>query len=597
VSEAASRPSTHRVEPALPSIDPIALQVQWSRLITIMDEVDATLVRTSFSTILGETRDFAVIMLDGRGRSVAQSQLSSPAFTCSLPFATRSMLDAFPIEGLAPGDVLLTNDPWLTHGHLPDFILAQPLFTSGGVAAFVAAAAHISDIGGRLDEFDSRDVYEEGLRIPPSKLMIEGRPNDQLFRLIEANVRVPRLVLGDVHALLGAFQTGAERFAEFVADYGAATLQTLCHQILWRSECAMRDAIRAVPAGRYVGTTLADGYREPVKIHVTLDVGDGSIRADFTGSSSESTTSSVNCVLNVTVAHTIFPLKCSLTPDVPNNEGLFRPIEVVAPEGSIFNARFPAPVKARSKSSYHIHNAIYAALAPALPHRVQAGSGSFWSFRCMSRDADDAPVITHVLPNGGKGAVHGADGLPTMAFPGNGTITPAEIIENSAPLVVMRRVLRPDSGGAGASRGGLGQEIAVRVRGPATVQMSVRPDKVRFPAPGLLGGLPGAPGKLLLDGRSLEPGPFQLEPGHELVMKLPGGGGLGDPGRRERSRIAADVEEGYVTPNAAAALYGWTGPVTARTTTGLRRRKRMSGRSRGSHVNRRVSRAEKEGTV
>ncbi|HYM71023.1 MAG TPA: hydantoinase B/oxoprolinase family protein [bacterium] len=542
----------------MPDVDPVALQIQWSRLVTIMDEVDAALVRTAFSTILGETRDFAVIMLDGRARSVAQSQLSSPAFTCSLPFATRHMLKMFPIDSLAPGDVLMTNDPWLTHGHLPDFILAQPLFASGRVAAFVASAAHISDIGGRLDEFEARDVYEEGLRIPPSKLMIGGRANEQLFRLIEANVRVPRLVLGDVHAILGAFQTGAERFAEFAADYGAEAFQALCDQILVRSEAAMRDAIRALPEGRYTGEATADGYRDPVEIRVVLHVRDGSIRADFTGSSSESATASVNCVLNVTFAHTIFPLKCSLTPDVPNNEGLFRPIAVHAPEGSVLNARFPAPVKARSKSSYHIHNAIYAALAPALPGHVQAGSGSFWSVRCMSRDADGAPVITHVLPNGGKGAASGTDGLSTIAFPGNGTITPAEIIENSAPLVVARRALRPDSGGAGAARGGLGQEIVFRVRGAVPVQMSVRPDKVRFPAPGLLGGLPGARGELLLDARPLDPGPFALTPGHVLVMRLPGGGGLGAPGQRERSRVAADVREGYVTPDAAERLYGWT---------------------------------------
>ena len=384
----------------------------------------------------------------------------------------------------------MTNDPWLTHGHLPDFIIAQPMFSGGRVAGFLATAAHISDIGGRLDEFEARDVYEEGFRIPPSKLMIGGRPNDQLFRLIEANVRVPRLVLGDVHAILGAFRLGAERFAEFIADYGADGYQALCDEILARSESAMRSAIRTVPPGTYRGETVADGYREPVEIRVALEVRDDTIHADYTGSSSEFTTASVNCVLNVTYAHTIFPLKCSLTPDLPNNEGLFRPITVFAPEGSVFNARFPAPVKARSKSSYHLHNAIYDALARALPGRVQAGSGSFWSVRCLSRDADGAPVIMHVLPNGGKGAVAGRDGLPTIAFPGNGTITPAEIIENTVPLLVRRRVLLADSGGAGTSRGGLGQEIVFRVRGTSAVEMSVRPDKIRFPAPGLLGGLP-----------------------------------------------------------------------------------------------------------
>lgn len=540
-----------------PGLDPVTMQVQWSRLITVMDEVDAALVRTSFSTILGETRDFAVILLDGSARSVAQSQLSSPAFTCSLPFATRHILGTFPAEDLVPGDVLITNDPWLTHGHLPDFIIARPLFCEDRLTAFMAAAAHISDIGGRLDEFEARDVYEEGLRIPPSKLFSAGEPNDQLFRIIEANVRVPRLVIGDVHAVAGAFALGADRFDEFVADYGAGGYQTVCDEILARSERAMRDAIRGIPSGRYRGEALADGVEDPVEIRVEVTVEEDGLHVDFTGSSPESTTASVNCVLNVTYAHTIYPLKCSLAPDLPNNEGLFRPITVHAPVGSVFNARFPAPVKARTKSSYHIHNAIYAALADALPEHVQAGSGSFWSLRCLSRDDDGEPMITHVLPNGGKGAAAGRDGLPTIAFPGNGTITPAEIIENSAAVLVLRRALRPDSGGAGATRGGLGQEIAFVTAGMRAVQISVRPDKVRFPAPGLCGGRPGAAGQLLLDGAPLAAGPFQLEPGSELVLRLPGGGGMGQPRRRDPRRISRDVQAGYVTRGAAKRIYGW----------------------------------------
>jgi len=558
----------------VPELDPIGLQVRWSRLITVMDEVDAALVRTSFSTIVGETRDFAVILLDGQARSVAQSQLSSPAFTCSLPFAARYILRVFPPAELVSGDVLITNDPWLTHGHLPDFIVVRPLFAGDRLAAFMAAAVHISDIGGRLDEFEARDVYEEGLRIPPSKLLLAGKENEQLFRVLEANVRVPRLVIGDVRAVVGAFQLGAERFEEFVADYGPQGYQALCDEILARSEAAMRGAIRAIPSGRYRGEAIADGFQEPLRIHVTVIVEGDALHADFTGSSPQSVTASVNCVLNVTYAHTIYPLKCSLTPDLPNNEGLFRPISVYAPEGSIFNARFPAPVKARSKSSYHIHNAIYAALADALPDRVQAGSGSFWSFRCLSRDNDGQPVITHVLPNGGKGATPGRDGLPTIAFPGNGTITPAEIIESNAPLLVLRRALRPDSGGGGVWRGGLGQEIAFRATGADPVQISVRPDKIRFPAPGLLGGSPGAPGELLLDGRPLAPGPFNLRPGSELVLRLPGGGGLGDPRRRDPRWIARDVAAGYVTLRAAKRVYGWDDAAGDRHHSGAHSRRR-----------------------
>lgn len=538
------------------ALDAVALQIQWSRLITIMDEVDAALVRTAFSTIVGETRDFAVILLDGHARSVAQSQLSSPGFTCSLPLATRSMLREFPIETLAPGDVLITNDPWLTHGHLPDFVIAQPIFRDGRVAAFAACAAHISDIGGRLDEFEARDVYEEGLRIPPSRLFEAGRPNDQLFRMIAANVRVPQMVLGDVHAIVGAFRLGAQRFDEFVADYGVDGYQALCDEILTRSEAAMRDAIRTIPRGTYRGLAWADGYQEPVRVQAAVTVGDGSLEVDYTGSSPQSSIGSVNCVLNVTFAHTIYPLKCSLVPDLPNNEGLFRPIRVFAPLGSVFNAQFPAAVKARTKSSYHMHNAIYAALARALPDRVQAGSGSFWSVRCWAEDDSGAATVSHVLPNGGKGATVGRDGLPTIAFPGNGTITPAEIIENTVPVVVTRRALRPDSGGPGAHRGGLGQEIAFRTRDRETVRVSVRPDKIRFPAPGIAGGRPGALGALLLDGRPIPAEPRALDPGSELVLRLPGGGGYGRPRDRDPQLIAADLEAGYITRATARRVYG-----------------------------------------
>jgi N-methylhydantoinase B len=545
------------------SYDPIALQIQWSRLIAIMDEVDVALVRTSFSTIVGETRDFAVIMLDRHARSIAQSQLSSPAFTCSLPGATRTMLKQFPVETLKPGDVLITNDPWICHGHLPDLYIVTPVFIEGRVVAFLASAAHVSDIGGRLDEFDARDVYEEGLRIPPSLLFEAGQPNAQLFRLLEANIRYPRMVMGDIEAIVGANRVGAQRFAEMTADYGAAQMDGLAEEILRRSELAMRAGIRTIPNGRYEAECQADGYKMPTTLRVAIDVRDDSIHADFTGSSQQRPDASVNCVMNVTHAHTIYPLKCSLVPDLPNNEGLFRPITAFAPLGSIVNAKFPAPVKTRSKTSYHLHNAIYAALAAVLPKGVQAGSGSFWSIKCFGSDADGNAFAVHVLPNGGKGAVLGADGLPTIAFPGNGTITPAEIMENGAPLLMLERSLRQDSGGAGQNRGGLGQVIRFTLRGTTPVKLTVRPDKVRFPAPGLLGGRAGMAGEARLDQQVLPLEPFELKPGAVVTLKLPGGGGIGNPAARDPRALRADVEQGFVSERAAEEVYGRT-PVTAK---------------------------------
>ena len=535
-------------------MDPVDLQIQWSRLSSIMDEVDAALVRTSFSTIVGETRDFAVVLLDGEARSIAQSQLSSPAFTCSLPIATRSMLQEFPPETLEPGDALITNDPWLCHGHLPDFYIVVPLFADTGVTAFIATAAHITDIGGRLDEFDSRDVHEEGFRIPPSKLYSGGKRNRLLFRLLEANIRTPRMVIGDVEAIIGAARVGARRFEEFIRDYTAQVFPLTAQDILTRSETAMRQAIRAIPNGRYTHRVFADGYREDTVLHATIEVENETLEIDYTGSSPERPDAAVNCVFNTTFAHTIYPLKCSLLPDLPNNEGLFRPISVKAPPGSIVNCSYPAAVKARTKTSYHLHNAIYGALAPVLPRSVQAGSGSFWSIKFFGGESDS--FAAHVLPNGGKGAAAAHDGLPTIAFPGNGTITPAEILENHVPIVIRERSLRQDSGGPGKARGGLGQTIRVACRGREAVRIAVRPDKVRYPAPGIAGGMAGARGKAAVGDEPMPLIPFSLSADRELQLRLPGGGGFGPPGERDPAALSRDVALGYVSPMAAREHYG-----------------------------------------
>ncbi|MEW6253832.1 MAG: hydantoinase B/oxoprolinase family protein, partial [Planctomycetota bacterium] len=377
--------------------------------------------------------------------------------------------------------------------------------------------------------------------------------------LIEANVRVPRLVIGDCHAIAGAFRVGGQRLAEFLSDYGAEHFQRLCDEILTRSAAAMAEAIAAIPDGRYEGVAVADGVQEPTRVQLAVTVAGDRLTVDFTGSSPQQENAGVNCVLNVTFAHTVHPLKSALLPDLPNNEGLFRPITVTAPEGSIFNCRFPAPVKARTKTSYHIHQALYEALVGVLPHQVQAGSGSLWALRIWGRDEEGDPVAVHVLPYGGKGALFDRDGLPTIAFPSNGTITPAEIIENHVNVLVARRALRADSGGPGEYRGGLGQEIAVRALGERPVRVGVRPDKIRFPAPGVSGGRHGAPGEVLMDGKPAGQGPFPLSPGSELVLRLPGGGGFGDPLLRDRARIALDVAEGFVTVDAAGRDYpGWS---------------------------------------
>jgi N-methylhydantoinase B len=537
-------------------MDPITIEVQWNRLVSIMDEVDVTVVRTSFSTIVGESRDFAVIMLDRQGRSLAQSQLSSPAFTCHLPITAKHLLAVFPVDTLQPGDILITNDPWIGTGHLPDLSIMTPVFDDGRVVAFMACAAHVADIGGRLDFFEARDLFEEGLRIPPSKLFIAGQENEQLTRLIGANVRVPDLVLGDVHAVVGAERLGAQRLGEFLGDYGAPAFDALAEEILTRSDQAMRQALRALPDGEWSHELQADGFNTPLRLRVKVSKQGDRIHFDYTGSSQQFSGASINCVMNCTFADTFYPLKCSLTPDLPNNEGLFRALTIYAPEGSVLNTTFPSAVKSRSKTSFHLHVVIFGALAGAMADRIQAGSGSFWAITMHGVHDDGTTFNVHVLPNGGKGATARMDGLPTIAFPYNGTVTPTEIIENQAPVIVEHKRLVPDSGGAGRFRGGLGQEMQLRVVGRRSMIASVRPDKVRFPPPGVLGGRPGLAGRFTINGEDVPVRPYTLNPGDTVTLRLPGGGGYGKPRERPREDVLRDIAEGYTSPAAARKAYG-----------------------------------------
>ncbi|QWA13049.1 hydantoinase B/oxoprolinase family protein [Sodalis ligni] len=542
-----------------PEEDAFGLQIQWDRLIAMMDEVDAILLRTAFSTIVSESRDYAVILLDSQARSIAQSQICVPAFTCSLPSATRSMLDIFPPETLQEGDILITNDPWLCHGHLPDFYIVMPIFHRGGIVGFIASAAHISDIGGSHDELKARDLYEEGLQIPPSKLYEAGAPNVQLIRIIEANVRYPKLVLGDVGAIVGAARIGAERYNAMLEEYGREKMDAVADFILRRSANAMRDAIAAIPDGEYLGKALCDGVTSPTNIVLKITVAGDTLHLDYTGTSPQNPDTAVNVVMNATHAHSLLALKCSLCPELPNNEGLFVPITSYAPPGSILNAQRPAAVQARSRTSFHTHTAIYNALAKVIPNAVQATSGSFWFIRFMCQDDEGAPFVVHMLPNGGEGASIGMDGHSTIAFPGCSMVTPMEIIEANGPVLIRERAYHPDSGGPGKYRGGLGSIMRIETKSDKPVHVAVRPDHTRYPSDGLLQGHPGGLGAVLLDGRPIEPDPFALQPGQMLTLHLPGGGGIGNPLERDRALVETDIELGLVSRRAAGDIYGYAG--------------------------------------
>jgi N-methylhydantoinase B/oxoprolinase/acetone carboxylase alpha subunit len=331
----------------------------------------------------------------------------------------------------------------------------------------------------------------------------------------------------------------------------------LSDAILDRTERAMRNAIAELPNGVSVGETWADGVGTPLHLKVRIEIRDDEMFLDYAGSSPQYPVGSINNVFNLTFADTANSLKCALLPGLPNNEGLFRPLHVAAPAGCVLNATFPVSVKSRSKTSFHIHNAIYAALAPLAPDKVQAGSGSFWAFTANGAWPDGTRYNVHILPNGGKGAVSDQDGLPTIAFPYNGTITPAEIIESQSPLLVVERRFLADSAGAGRYRGGLGQRVTFRAREGAVITASLRPDKVRLPVPGVLGGQPAPLGVCLVNGEALaaDASVVKLEEGGEVVYNLPGGGGFGPPAEREPELVARDVRLGFVSPEAARSDY------------------------------------------
>lgn len=537
-------------------IDPITLEIYWNRLIAIMDETDRALVRSAFSAIVVEGRDFACILLDRNGESLAQSVFSTTGFTATLPPTVKAFLKRFPADTLEPGDVLITNDPWLGTGHLPDVSIVLPVFHKDALIGFMGTAAHMADIGGNLSYFENRDVFEEGFYIPPLKLYRAGRPNEDLFSLIGANVRVPDVVIGDIRAIVGAEIVGSQRLVEFLDDYEMSNLELLSLAISARSDQRMRDAIQQVPDGAYLGQTVVDGHGVPITIKVAITVRGDHLHLYFGGTSDQVSHAAINCPLGATTGGILTSLKCMLVPDLPNNTALFRPISIDIPKGSILNCSFPAPVKGRSTVGAHAHEAIFAAMASAVPDQVQASGGSFWGVITSGRTASGHGLTSHMLVQGGKGAVSTLDGLSATNFPGNGGVTPTEVFENQVPLVVSSREFWTDSAGPGKHRGGLGQRLTLESLTDEPIVVVVRSVNVEEPATGLNGGLPGAKGQIIVNGVETVTKTVTIERGDRLELRVPGGGGFGDAAERDAEAVERDVYHGYVSAKLASEVYG-----------------------------------------
>ena len=537
------------------TFDPVTLEVMWSRLINITEECWITIWRTAFSTIIGEAQDFGCELLDVGGESLAHSPRSMPVFNLTLPRAVKSLLAAFPKETLREGDVLVTNDPWMCAGHLFDVALVTPVFREGRMVALAGSIAHCSDIGGTRNHMNAREVYEEGLQIPPMKLYRGGEPNGDLLGLIRQNVRKPDMVLGDIHAQHAANRVAMHRLLDFMEEYGLDDLSGLALEVQSRAERAMREAIAAVPDGLYGSRVSFDAIDEPLQLAVEIEVEGDRMKVAWEGPA-QLPVGGINCTMNYTAAHTVYALKSILTPEIPSNAGCFKPIEVTAPDGSILNCRYPASVNMRTHTGWYCAPAIFAALASVLPDQVQAFTGLPMGAGAYGKDRNGEVYNDHLFQGGGQGASAHGDGKSALLFPTSAANTSVEMFETRTPLLVEEKALLADSGGPGKYRGGLGQRVCVRklYDDGQPALLSLHPQGMLVATPGLFGGQAGSLAAVAFDApeglrrnRDLDGIAELNRPSEVCVIEMPGGSGYGDPAERDRQAVERDLREGYIT--------------------------------------------------
>jgi N-methylhydantoinase B len=545
--------------------DPVTLEILWRRLISIVDEADASVARTAFSSLLRDAHDYTCMFTDARGRELAQGSFATPGQSGAMALGVKALVNKLDLDDLAPGDVFITNDPWALAGHLNDVCVFAPIFyRDAKLVGFTACVFHHADIGGRVAS-DNHDVFEEGLFIPPVKLHAAAVPNEALLALIRANVRTPDEVIGDIRSQIAANHVCARQVCGLLEDHGLEDLDALSDEIIGRTERSMRDSIEAIPDGVYraEGRIEQQPGKQKLVIKAAVQVAGNAITVDLAGSSGQVDWGG-NVVFNFSYAYVFMALKSMLEPEIPNNEGCAAPIRLEAPEGSVVNCRFPAAVAARMQIGHFMTEIIYRALAEALPQRVLAASGGTPATMNVfyGKRAEGTPWHAVVIRGGGLGASAAADGDHCYIFPANGANTPVEILESDTPLIVERRELICDSGGPGRQRGGLGRRVVFRVPDDETapvgpVRLGIQSGRFQLAPEGLFGGGSGARASFLINGEPGNPyGLTELRAGDVVSMDAAGGGGFGPPGERDPEALAQDLAEGYVSVAGAARDYG-----------------------------------------
>ena len=541
----------------------IDYQIMWSRLIAVVEEQATTLIRTAFSTSVREAGDLSAGLFDLRGRMMAQAVTGTPGHVNAMAESVLHFIAEIGHENVREGDVYLTNDPWKGTGHLHDITVVSPAFRKGRHVGFFACTAHVVDIGGRGFGPDANDVHEEGLLIPITRFADRGTVSAEVVKFIRANVRAPDAVVGDLYSLAACNASGDRRLQEMMTEFHIDDLEGLSDFIIDTSHKATRTCIAKLPPGVYENEMQVDGYDAPVLMKVTLQIEGDRLVADFDGTSGLSKFG-VNVPIVYTRAYACYGLKCAIAPEVPNNTGSLEPFEITAPDGCILNAHRPAPVSVRHVLGHLVPDVALGALHKCMPDAVPAeGASALWNIQISAGpvDADSGLPGAQMLMfnSGGTGARPGLDGLSATAFPSGVKTMSVEATENVGPIIVWRKDLREGSGGAGTHRGGLGQTIEIEPRDGYEFHFNAMFDRIKNPARGRNGGRAGAAGAVALaDGTRLRGKGRQKVPnGSRLVLGLPGGGGYGDPAKRPRDKVRADLAAGYITPEQAKDDYGF----------------------------------------
>ncbi|MBI4278511.1 MAG: hydantoinase B/oxoprolinase family protein [Armatimonadetes bacterium] len=575
-------------------IDPITLAVVWNSMINICEEMGYVLCRTAYSEAVREAQDMSTALFDPQGRLVAQG-VYTPGHLGAMRFALGHALRAYPAETLRPGDGILLNDIAMGAGHLPDMFSFTPVFHQGRLVAFTGSSAHHIDVGGAAPGSQAVegivDTYQEGLRIIPVKYFENDRPVEQVFKFIEANVRVPEKVVGDIKAQMNANRIGGLRICALIEKYGLPTFNQCLEEMIRRSEAAMRASIREIPDGTYAFEDYLDDVgrnTDPVKVRVTVTIEGDEVAVDFTGSGPQ-TESGINCYINFTYAYALYSLRSLTDPTIPQNEGCFRPLKVVAPEGSFFNPRHPAPGGGRAIIANRIVDCIMSAMSQALPQRAIAACSHFSNATVGGLDPRTGrPFVYYDLLMGGFGARPVKDGIDGIASGFNTGNIPVEVYEINYPVLIERQEYIPDSAGAGKYRGGTGIRKDVRIL-TEKVRLTCLSDRQRFVPFGLFGGGPGALGATILnpgpnETRLHSKGVYPLLRGDVISFRVSGSGGWGHPSERDPQAVLRDVRDGLVSAEQARNVYGvaidtstWT--VLAEETAALRAGVRTGGHS------------------